>query len=143
MESAKILLVDDEQEFTDILSERLTDRGYNVESAKDGFEAINKVGGSNYDAIFLDLAMPGIDGIETLKKIIAKNPDLQIYLLTGKATLQKGIEAVKLGAIDVLEKPVDITELVNRIKDAQTQKMVLMQTELEHKIGDILHSKGW
>lgn len=143
MDKGKVLLVDDEHEFTEVLGERLGDRGFNVDSADNGIEAINKIDTSNYDCIFLDLAMPGIDGIETLKQIMHKNPDMQVFLLTGQATLQKGIEAIKYGAKDVLEKPVDIKMLVKRIVAAQADRMVIMQSNIEDKIQDILKEKGW
>lgn len=143
MGSAKVLLVDDERDFTDVLGERLGDRGFDVDSAEDGQSAVEKIDKAFYDAVFLDLAMPGMDGVETLKRLLEKNPDLQIYLLTGQATLQKGVEAIKFGAKDVLEKPVDIKKLVEKIKEAKSEKMVLMQSSFENKISDILKSKGW
>ena len=143
MSLAKVLLVDDEPDFTDAISERLSSRGFSVEAASNGIEAVDKIDDKNYDVIFLDLAMPGIDGIETLKQIMAKNPDMQVYLLTGHATLQKGIEAMKFGAKDVLEKPIDIKALVERIQDAQYKKMVIMQENIESKIKEIVSSKGW
>ena len=143
MDSGKVLLVDDERDFTEVLGDRLGTRGFNVEAADNGAEAVSKIGGSNYDCIFLDLAMPGIDGIETLKQIMDKNPDMQVYLLTGQATLQKGIEAMKYGAKDVIEKPVDIKKLVEKINEARSEKMVLMQGNIESKIHDILKEKGW
>ena len=143
MSLAKVLLVDDEPDFTDAISERLSSRVFSVEAASNGIEAVDKIDDKNYDVIFLDLAMPGIDGIETLKQIMAKNPDMQVYLLTGHATLQKGIEAMKFGAKDVLEKPIDIKALVERIQDAQYKKMVIMQENIESKIKEIVSSKGW
>jgi len=83
MSEARILLVDDEVKFISALSERLKDRGFEVATAKDGYEAIEKVTKEKFDVIFLDLAMPGIDGIETLKLMFKKNSKLLIYLLTG------------------------------------------------------------
>jgi len=70
-------------------------------SAKEGLE---KVAAGSFDAVILDLAMPEMDGIETLKILKEKNPDLQVILLTGHATIKQGIEAMKLGAMDLLEK---------------------------------------
>ncbi|MFC2130393.1 response regulator [Bacteroidota bacterium] len=140
---SKVLLVDDEIEFTSVLSERLANRGCNVETANDGLEAIKKVKDVTYDAVILDFSMPGLDGIETLKILLEKKPDLQVILLTGKATLEKGVEAVKIGAKDVLEKPADINKIIEKIKEAQIEKMLIVNKESENKIKDILKSKGW
>ena len=87
--------------------------------------------------------MPGMDGIETLKAIKARNPTLQVILLTGHATLEKGIEAMKLGAMDFVEKPADLNVLTEKIKKAQARKMVLVAKQTEEKLKNILTTKGW
>jgi DNA-binding NtrC family response regulator len=143
MASSKVLLVDDEPEFVSVLSERLIDRGIDVEIALNGKDALEKISKFVFDAIFLDLAMPGLDGIETLKCMLEKNPDLLVYLLTGQATLQKGIEAVKLGAKDVLEKPAELSTLVEIIKKAEDEKILLFEKKLKENISDIVATKGW
>lgn len=143
MPDEKILLVDDEEEFTRILSERMNARGVSVVTAKSGPDAIEKAQGEKFDAIILDMLMPGMDGIETLKRLREINPDFQIIMLTGHATLQKGIEAVKLGAMDFLEKPADIQLLIEKIKEAKVKTMILVEKETEEKIRKILKSKGW
>ena len=95
----RVLLVDDEKEFTDVLSQRMEARGLHVDVAATGLDALAKVEEKNYDAIILDLLMPGIDGIETCKRMLKANPDLQIILLSGHATVEKGVKAVKTGAL--------------------------------------------
>jgi FixJ family two-component response regulator len=87
--------------------------------------------------------MPEMDGIDTLKNLIEKNPDLQIIFLTGHATLEKGIEAVKLGAVDFMEKPVDIDQLIAKINDAKTEKDILTEKKTKKDIDDLLKKKGW
>ena len=141
--SVKVLLVDDEEQFTEVLSERMEARGYSVEIANSGPVAIDKVKDKSYDAIILDLAMPGMDGIETLKNIITEKPELQIIFLTGHASLEKGIEAVKLGAMDFLEKPVDINKLMEKVKEATANRILLTEKKTEEDIKDILKKKGW
>ena len=141
--SAKVLLVDDEEEFTNILSERMQTRGFRVDIAGSGYKAIEKVKGESFDAIVLDLAMPDMDGIETLKQLLKLNPDMQIIFLTGHATLQKGIEAVKLGAQEFMEKPVDINNLIEKIKVAKENKILLEEKRSEEKVKNILKRKGW
>jgi DNA-binding NtrC family response regulator len=138
-----ILLVDDEEQFTQVLSERMEARGYDVEIANSGPIALKKVKEKIYDAIILDLAMPEMDGIETLKKMVEENPDLQIIFLTGHATLQKGIEAVKLGAMDFLEKPVDLEELLIKVKQASEKRIMLYEKRKEEELKDILKKKSW
>ena len=143
MAETKVLLVDDEVEFTETLSERLKSRGLNVDSAKSGDEALKKISEVSYDAIFLDLAMPGMDGIETLRNLLSKNPDLQVILLTGHATIDKSVEAVKLGAKDFLEKPANIDKLLEKIKEAESEKMLIVEKRSQDEIQKILKSKGW
>jgi DNA-binding NtrC family response regulator len=143
MAAEKILLVDDEVEFTHILSRRMQSRGVEVDTAASGPEALDKVDRSAYDAIILDLAMPGMDGIETLRRLLGRNPDLQVILLTGRATVQKGVEAIKLGAADFLEKPAEIDKLMEKIREAQTMRMLLVEGRAEERIKNIMGSKGW
>jgi len=139
----KVLLVDDEEEFTAILSERMKTRGLDVDIANSGIDAIKKAKEKSYDAIILDLAMPEMDGIDTLKHLIEGNSDTQIIFLTGHATLEKGIEAVKLGAVDFMEKPVDIESLIEKINEAKTKKDLLKEEKTKKDIDALLKKKGW
>jgi DNA-binding NtrC family response regulator len=93
--------------------------------------------------VILDLAMPGLDGIATLKLLLAQNPDMQVILLTGHATLEKGVEAVKSGAIEFLEKPIDLDLLLGKIRDARKTGQQLREKRLAESLDDILRSKGW
>ena len=143
MKDEKVLLVDDEEDFISALSERLEARGIKVETAVSGIEAVDKAVEEHFDAVVLDLQMPDIDGIETMRKLLKKNPDLQIILLTGHATLDKGIEAMKLGAMDFLEKPADIDKLMSQIKEAKVKRMLLTEKKMEEELSNILKTKGW
>jgi DNA-binding NtrC family response regulator len=141
--SEKILLVDDEKDFLDVMSERIEARGMDVTTAESAKQALKSVESGGFDAIILDLMMPGMDGLETLKAIKKKNPDLQVILLTGHATVEKGIEAMKLGAMDFLEKPADLDKLTEIIKKAQARKMVIIERKMEEKMKQIIGTKGW
>ena len=141
--SEKILLVDDEKEFLEAMSERMTNRGLDVTTALSAKEAIEKVKHENFDAIIVDLLMPEMDGLEALETLKKINADLQVILLTGNATVEKGIEAMKLGAMDLLEKPADLNNLTDRIKKAKARKMILVEKHTEEKIKKIISSKGW
>ena len=141
--SEKVLLVDDEVEFLDTLSERMRNRGMEVATSSSGAEALKKVEQESFDVIILDLMMPGVDGLEALKVLKEKKPELQVILLTGHATIEKGIEAMKLGAMDFLEKPADLSQLTEKIKKAQAKKMLLVEKQAEEKIKEILADRGW
>lgn len=143
MTGPKVLLVDDEEEFTSTLAERMERRGVNIDTAASGMDAIKKAGEKSYDAIVLDLKMPEMDGIETLKQLRKINPDLQVILLTGCGSIEKGVEAVKLGAMDFLEKPADIKKLMEKIKTASDKKMLLVEKRQEDNIQKLLKTKGW
>ncbi len=135
--------MDDELEFTQVLSQRMESRGVDVDTAASGREALEKVKDASYDAIVLDLFMPEMDGMETLRHLVAGNPGLQVILLTAHATLPKGIEAIKLGAMDFLEKPAEIQTLLEKIQQAKANKMLLVEKDAEEKIKGILGTMGW
>ena len=143
MASARVLIVDDEVDFAQVLSERIEARGLEADIVDSGVEALKRVKERSYDAVILDLAMPELDGIETLKRLLAEQPELQVILLTGQATLEKGIQAVKLGAMEFLEKPADIESLVRKIKTAQIKKGALSEKKLDDMISEIVKKRGW
>ena len=143
MAGAKVLLVDDEEDFVDALSERLETRDIAVTVARSGKQALEQADGARFDAIILDLAMPGMDGIETLKALRADQPDVHVILLTGHGSLQKGVEAMKLGAMDFLEKPADINVLMEKIREARSSIEEAEEQRTKQIISDILKTKGW
>jgi DNA-binding NtrC family response regulator len=140
---ASVLLVDDEEQFLDALSQRLEARGLKVDTVTSGEDAVKQVENRNFDAIIVDLAMPGIDGIETLKRIKEKRPDLEIIMLTGHGTVKSGIEAMKLGAEDFLEKPVDLNELLAKIGEAKNKRMLVVEKGRQEEVQKIIKSKTW
>ncbi len=143
MDKERVLLVDDEKEFVRALAKRLGARGLKVEIAGDGESAVEKVKTSDFDVIVLDLAMPGIDGLETLKRLREVNPDLQIVLLTGHGSIKSGVEAMKEGAVDFLEKPAEFSELLTKIQEASAKRMILIEKRREEQVRDILRDRGW
>ncbi|MFO7911114.1 MAG: response regulator [Desulfotignum sp.] len=140
--SEKVLLVDDEKDFLDIMSERMQARGMTVKTADSADKAMAMLQSESFDAIVMDFKMPGIDGIQALKNIKDQKPELQIILLTGYATVEKTVEAMKIGATDLLEKPADLEALAAKIKQAKTEKMLLVEKQTEDKIKDILQRFG-
>lgn len=139
----KVLLVDDEQDLLDIMSERMRNRGMDVSTATSAQKALGMIENKSYDAIILDFMMPEMNGLETIKAIKAKKPELQIILLTGQATLEKGVEAMKLGAMDVMEKPADIEVLSDKIIKAGTKKSIIIEKRTKSHIKEILNKVGW
>jgi DNA-binding NtrC family response regulator len=140
---ANVLVVDDEEQFLKVFSQRLQGRGLKVDTSTSGEDAIKKVKGKEFDAIVLDLVMPGMSGMEALKRIRAENPDVQIIILTGHGTIEKTVEAVKEGAIDFLEKPADLSKIMEKISEAKQKKVLLIEKKHEAHVKEILEKKGW
>ncbi len=122
MEKIKILLVDDEKEFVETLSERIRMRDHKSDVALDGEEALKQMDDDLPDVVVLDLKMPGIDGMEVLRRIRNAYPNVQVIMLTGHGSDKDEKEARKLGAFEYLQKPVEIETLMKKIKKAYKQK---------------------
>jgi DNA-binding NtrC family response regulator len=117
-----ILLVDDEKDFVEMLSLRLADEGHRVRSAYSGQEALQSLSETESDVVILDIKMPGMDGIETLKEIKARHPIVEVILLTGHGSIDTAVEGMKAGAFDYLLKPSDFEELLTKLAGAQERK---------------------
>ncbi|MGB5986786.1 MAG: response regulator [Desulfobacterales bacterium] len=123
-----ILLVDDERDFVEILSLRLSDAGHRVRTAFSGQEALAVLAETEGDAlpetdvIILDIKMPGMDGIETLKQIKARCPVVEVILLTGHGAVDTAVQGLKSGAFDYLLKPADFEELATKLEAARKQR---------------------
>ncbi len=143
MDGTRVLIVDDEQEFAESLAERMENRGLVTSTVFSGEEAIEQVKSHPFDAIVLDMAMPGMDGIETLKALLEINADLQVIVLTGHATVSAGVTAVKEGAFEFLEKPVKIEALVGKIDQAKSRSSALSEAKMKEMIDKIIGSHGW
>ncbi|HBE95288.1 MAG TPA: two-component system response regulator [Desulfovibrio sp.] len=124
MSMAKILLIDDEASFLEVLSKRLETRNLTIATALSG-EAGLKILAKDHavDVVILDVKMPGLDGIETLQMIKKNFPLVEVVMLTGHATVETAIEGMKLGAFDYLMKPCDIDLLVQKVQEAKEKKI--------------------
>ena len=118
MADYRVLLVDDEEEFVSALSERLSLRGIEVDSALNGEEALARLVEKDFEVVILDVMMPGLGGLQVLRQIKSTHPNTQVILLTGHGSTREGIEGMRLGAFDYLIKPVDIEEMLAKMKDA-------------------------
>lgn len=125
MKQMKVLLVDDEESFVKTLSERLKMRDLENEVAFDGEQAVTLANGEEPDVMVLDLKMPGIDGIEVLRRVRQQYPHIQVIILTGHGTDRDEEEVRRLGAYDYLQKPIPIDDLVVRIRSAYKRKLEL------------------
>ena len=123
MEKFKILLVDDEEEFVKSLAERLSIRDLGPDIVYNGEQALSFVQVQEPDVMVLDLRMPGISGMEVLSQIRKNHPEIQVIILTGHGSKHHEDQARRLGAFDYLEKPVDIDELVRKMKKAYEHKI--------------------
>ncbi len=139
----RVLLVDDEDEFVEMLAKRMKARGLRVDTADSGAAAIDKVKHGHFDVIVLDLAMPGMDGIETFERVSEINPELQVIFLTGHGTIQTAFEAMKMGAAEFLEKPANFQDLLDKVKQASQKTMLLIEQHTEERVAEILQKKGW
>lgn len=113
-----ILIVDDEPSILQSLGGLLTDEGFEITTASNGYEALQSIEGDAPDLILLDIWMPGIDGLETLKEIKQNYPHIQVILITGHGTIETAVQATKLGAFDFIEKPLAIERVIVAINNA-------------------------
>ena len=113
-----ILIVDDEPSILQTLSGLLSDEGFEVTTAANGYEALKIIDSESPDLVLLDIWMPGIDGIETLKEIKKENPTIQVIIITGHGTIETAVNATKLGAYDLIEKPLSIDKVIVAINNA-------------------------
>lgn len=113
-----ILIVDDEPSIVQSLSGLLSDEGFKVFTASNGYEGLKLVDSESPDLVLLDIWMPGIDGIEALKEIKKSNPHVQVIIITGHGNVETAVKATKLGAFDLIEKPLNIDKIIVSINNA-------------------------
>jgi len=118
MKKIKVMLVDDEEEFVTTLSERILMRNFISSIAFTGEQALQIVNDQVPDVMILDLKMPGIDGMEVLRRVKKAYPEVQVIILTGHGSEKDKKEALSLGAFGYLQKPVQIDELIAHITNA-------------------------
>jgi DNA-binding NtrC family response regulator len=124
MRVAKLLLVDDEPRFVETLSKRLKARGFDVEGALGGPQALELLDAHPFDVVLLDVWMPGMDGLEVLKAIRRLHPSVKVILVSGNASINAAIEGMRLGAVDYLLKPVEIDDILVKVEEAFEKKRI-------------------
>ncbi|MDX2439799.1 MAG: sigma-54 dependent transcriptional regulator, partial [Desulfobacterales bacterium] len=113
-----VLIVDDEPSILQSLGGLLSDEGFEIITASNGYEALKIIDKESPDLVLLDIWMPGIDGIETLKEIKKGNPYIQVIIITGHGNIETAVKATKLGAFDLIEKPLSIDKIIVSINNA-------------------------
>lgn len=127
MDEFSVLLVDDERDFLETLLKRLQKRRIKVTGANSGEEALKIIKTTQPDVVVLDVRMPGMNGIQTLKEIKKIKPLVEVIMLTGHANLEIAVEGMEAGAFDYLMKPTDIDELLYKFEDALKRKKIQEQ----------------
>lgn len=141
--TTKVLLVDDEEQFVEVLAQRLEARGFKVDAAFNGDDAIAFVDGHDVDVVVLDVSMPGRDGIETLQELKRLKPLVEVIMLTGHGTVQTAIQGMKLAAYDYLMKPTDTAELVDKITKAHGKKKEHEDRIRQAEVDSLVKRRGW
>lgn len=131
----RILVADDDRDAREALSEILKRNGYEIEIAADGSEAISMIDGVAYDIVLTDLKMPGADGIEVLRAVARKKNDCLVILITGFASLETALQAIRHGAYDYLTKPFRMDELLLVVRNAAERVGLVRQNRrLMHEL---------
>ncbi len=139
----KVLLVDDEEQFVDVLSQRLIARDFDVVTALSGDEALSILDNADIDVVVLDVMMPGRDGISTLTEIRRIRPLAEVIMLTGNTTVETAINGMKLGAYDYLLKPTDTAVLIEKLNKAYFRKKEQEERIRNAEVERIIKTKGY
>jgi DNA-binding NtrC family response regulator len=132
---ARILVIDDEKGIRNTLKEVLEYEGHQVDVAGNGPEGLELFRGSNYDIVLCDIKMPEMDGIEVLEKLNAYSPDAPVIMISGHGNIDTAVEAIKKGAYDFIEKPLDLNRLLVTMRNATERKDLVTETKvLKRKI---------
>lgn len=132
---SRILVIDDERSIRNTLKDILEYEKYQVDLAEDGLKGIEKVKNAEYDIILCDIKMPGIDGIETLEKLVEITPDTPVVMISGHGNIDTAVESIKKGAFDYIEKPLDLNRLLITIRNAMDKSTLVTETKtLKNKV---------
>src|ERR687883_831472 len=143
MQKAKILIADDERSITEGLSAILQDEGYEVDVAQDGQKALDRLASDQYGVVLADLKMPKVDGIALLKEMQGREIPTECIIITGQATVDSAVQAMRQGAYDYIEKPLT-AEKLNRLKALipkalDKYKLGQQSVELQSRLEELTH----
>lgn len=138
MANTRLLIVDDEERFLKTTKVLLEKKDCTVFTAINGLVAMEILENEQIDVAILDVKMPGLDGVEVLRRIKQRYPLIEVIMLTGHSTTESAVEGLKLGAFDYLIKPCDISILVEKVKNAHDQKLIMEEKIRQIKIAKII-----
>ena len=124
MENLRVLVVDDEADFLETIVLRLQRRKIDATGVDGGKKALEIVENERFDVVVLDVLMPGMDGIETLKLLKKRKPLIEVIILTGHGSVESGLQGMQFGAFDYIMKPADFDELLEKIQQAYERKRI-------------------
>ena len=133
MDKLNILVVEDGQSQREMLTDFLAREGHKVSQAGDGNTAIQQVFKGHFDLLLLDFKMPGMNGIEVLKKIKSINPEISVVMMTAYGTIETAVDAMKLGAVDYITKPIDLDELIILVDRIAERQILIRENEILRK----------
>jgi DNA-binding NtrC family response regulator len=138
MNSLNLLLVDDEEQFLTTAKKLMDKRGLNTFVCTNGFDALRILKERRIDVVLLDLKMPGIGGVDVLRKIKQNHPEVEVILLTGHASVESAVEGLKVGAFDYLLKPSTIPDILDKVKEAYDRKLAKEEKARKSKVDKII-----
>jgi len=139
-QAIKLLIVDDETRFLEAIARRLKTRGFDVQTATNGADAVKLAQTDKFDLALLDLKMPGMDGGEVLKILKRDHEFLEAIILTGHGSLESAVELTKVGAFSYLPKPYELDKLIDVLKDAYHARLEKKFQADQVKMDEILES---
>ena len=123
MEKLKLMIVGDEERFLATTQKLLQKKGVDVVTASSGADALEKLRAHSVHVVILDVKMPGMDGVATLREIKQQFPMVEVIMLTGHATVESAVEGLKTGAVDYLMKPADLDQILEKANDAFSRRI--------------------
>ena len=129
----KILIIDDERSIRNSLKEILGDEGHDVDVAEDGATALKMVDKDKYNAIFCDIKMPGMDGMEVLDKLVSMGIDSAIIMISGHGDIDTAVECIKKGAFDFIQKPLDLNRILITLKNSTERATLVKENKILKK----------
>jgi len=138
MSNLHLLLVDDEERFLSTTRILLEKRGVSVQTATNGQDALKTLKEKHLDVVVLDVKMPGMDGVEVLRRIKRDHPLIEVIMLTGHASVESAVEGLKLGAFDYVMKPCDVPDLLEKVNEAYSRKSAVEEKIRRAKVDRII-----
>lgn len=133
MEKFRVLIVDDEVDFVETIVKRLRDKGLEAEGVYRGNAAVELLDTREFDVCILDVRMPGMDGIETLREMKKKQPAMEVIMLTGHGSVESGIQGLQLGAYNYVMKPIPFKDLLKEMTQAYERKVIESERSLKRE----------